>query len=210
MAATKKTPRKRLSAKEAKDRILTVAERHLARVGPAGLRLKVIAEELGISHPAILHHFGHREGLVGAVLGRAVAAFETRLGGMLDGPVAAPNALLDALADFFAEDERARTLAWLTLSAEGGAGNVDTPFERLGRLFHARQPGGGGDDRDFSETLFRMQLASLALFAEALIGGSMRRMSGQVDDAAASQDFRRRLAQLLSAPIGETRAPGQP
>src|SRR5580692_6334801 len=61
---------------DARERILEVAGRMLRDVGPDGLRLQEIAREVGVSHPAILHHFGSRAGLVHAVVERAVAGIE--------------------------------------------------------------------------------------------------------------------------------------
>ena len=60
--------RTRLPAEQAKQLIMAAAERHLAAHGPDGIRLKDLASELGISHPAILHHFGSREGLIRALV----------------------------------------------------------------------------------------------------------------------------------------------
>ena len=63
-------PRVRRSAEEARAVILDAAETHLRARGPDGLRLKDLADEIGISHPAILHHFGSRTALVQAVMQR--------------------------------------------------------------------------------------------------------------------------------------------
>src|SRR6185295_17110146 len=65
-------PRRRLRAEEAQRRILEAAEKQLMKVGPEGLRLTDLAQALGVSHPAILHHFGSREGLVAAVVRHAL------------------------------------------------------------------------------------------------------------------------------------------
>jgi len=67
-----------LPADEARTRILTAAERKLAEVGPEQLRLTELAAELGISHQAILYHYGSREELVSAVLAHAIARINQR------------------------------------------------------------------------------------------------------------------------------------
>jgi len=80
----KKTPnsnsarRRRLPADQARGRILAAAERKLAELGPEQLRLTELAAELGITHQAILHHFGSREELVSAVLAQAIARINQR------------------------------------------------------------------------------------------------------------------------------------
>ena len=55
----------RRTAEEARRLILDAAEKRLAQQGPEGLRLQDIARDIGISHPAILHHFESREGWCG-------------------------------------------------------------------------------------------------------------------------------------------------
>ena len=44
----------------------------LVAAGPAGIRLQEVAADVGVSHPTVLHHFGSREGLIQAVVARAL------------------------------------------------------------------------------------------------------------------------------------------
>src|SRR5579864_1988138 len=67
---------KRRTADEARTAILDAAERCLVETGPAALRLQAVAEQVGVSHPTVLHHFGSREALVQAVMERAMGALE--------------------------------------------------------------------------------------------------------------------------------------
>ena len=60
----KKPKRVRRTAEEAKMMILDAAERRLRELGPAGIKLQELAADVGVSHPAILHHFGSRDRLV--------------------------------------------------------------------------------------------------------------------------------------------------
>jgi len=78
---SKSKPEKRVrrSADDARTEILDVAERRMLRVGPDGIRLQQIAQAIGVSHPALLHHFGTREELVEAVVQRALNHLETDL-----------------------------------------------------------------------------------------------------------------------------------
>src|SRR4051794_25890272 len=110
------TPRKRLRASDARERILQAAERKLAEVGPEGLRLTELAAELGISHPAILHHFAKREALVVAVVTRASSRFNERLIETITGNLQRRDAILDMIAEFYGAEGTARLLAWLVLS----------------------------------------------------------------------------------------------
>src|SRR5947207_1746268 len=57
-----------------RDALLQAAERVLERDGLAGLTLRAVAREAGVSHAAPTHHFGHRARVVaGARLHHAVA-----------------------------------------------------------------------------------------------------------------------------------------
>ncbi|MDD9934665.1 MAG: helix-turn-helix domain containing protein [Myxococcales bacterium] len=194
--------RRRLTAEEARARILEAAERRLAEVGPEGLRLTELAAELGVSHPAILHHFGSREGLVVAVVARAVG----KLGEQLQEEIARrPQRLeiLDMIAEFFGERGNARLIAWLVLSGRLGK----LPEEPTGEPFllklieqsHERRKAAQADrEPDFEDTRFRSQLTALALMGESIFGDLIRFASGDRTGAAKSKDFRRRLAKLLN------------
>src|ERR1700733_7464843 len=103
---------------DARERILAVAERMLGEVGPDGLRLQEIAREVGISHPAILHHFGSRQGLVQAVVERATASIEADIVASLsseEGELDAA-ALIERVFRTFFDRGHARLIAWLSLS----------------------------------------------------------------------------------------------
>src|SRR5690606_8080594 len=89
-----KPPAKRVrrTAEEARRLILDAAEERLARQGPEGLRLQDIARDVGISHPAILHHFESREGLVRALIARANTQLRDSLLGALGDDAASQDA----------------------------------------------------------------------------------------------------------------------
>src|ERR1700726_2617867 len=71
--------RKRRTAEDARAAILDAAERRLVASGPAGIRLQEVAADVGVSHPTVLPHFGSREGLVEAVVARALDSLHARL-----------------------------------------------------------------------------------------------------------------------------------
>jgi len=72
-------PRVRRTAERAREEILDAAERRLTESGPGSIRLQDVAADVGVSHPAVLHHFGSREGLVAAVVERAIRKLEAEL-----------------------------------------------------------------------------------------------------------------------------------
>jgi AcrR family transcriptional regulator len=192
-----------LSAEEARERILHAAERKLASVGPEGLRLTELAAELGISHPAILHHFGSREELVAAVVARAFQHSNQRLEQAIAGRAHGYEAMLDMVAEFYGKDGNARLLAWLLLTGRTGGrtarGGGDRALQRMIELAHAHRTRACGDRQiDYEDTKFRTELTALALLGDAIFGDLIRRSAGDAGGASSAREFRRRLAKLLA------------
>lgn len=195
------TPRRRLSAEEARERILSAAEAKLADVGPEGLRLTELAAELGVSHPAILHHFGSREELVRAVVARAVTTFNERLAEALSKRTEKPGALLEMIAEFFGAQGNARLMGWLVLSGRTPKpqGRSRTrPLQRVLELAHAqRVQAAPRKNIDFEDTKFLSQLSALALLGDAIFGDVIRSASGDPTGPESAREFRKRLAALI-------------
>lgn len=196
-------PRRRLTAEEARARIMEAAERKLAEVGPEGLRLTDLAAELGISHPAILHHFGSRKDLVVAVIARAIGRLNERLSQAIASRAHGRAALLDMVAEFYAAEGQARLIAWLVLSGRtpksAGRAHGQKPLQQLIELAH-RQRSAARPERGcaYEDTQFRAHLTALALLGDAIFGDLIRYASGAPTGAEASRDFRQRLARLLA------------
>src|SRR5262245_19200587 len=114
--------RVRRSAEAAREAILDAAEALLQEVGPDGIRLQAVAAAVGVSHPAVLHHFGSREGLVEAVVDRAVARLEEDLLTVLSARGSPdPVDLLARVSATLADRGHARLVAWLTLSGRASS-----------------------------------------------------------------------------------------
>jgi AcrR family transcriptional regulator len=198
--AADSSPRTRRSAAEARQRILEVAQRELLRVGPEALRLTDLARQLGLSHPAILHHFGSREGLVAAVVQHSMHALTQQLMAALR----TPNLqridrfqLIDLVARVCREGGLARLLAFLLLHdrerSEPSSGElplkplVDTAHELRQRFGHLAS---------YEDTRFEIQLIAVVLLGDAIFGDAVRVATGAREELA-SAEFRRRLTQLL-------------
>ncbi|MCE8006278.1 TetR/AcrR family transcriptional regulator [Aestuariivita sp.] len=65
-------------------RLIQAATRHFAARGFYGVSIAVIAEDLGITKQALLHHFGSKEALYSAVLARISDRFMDALGDSRD------------------------------------------------------------------------------------------------------------------------------
>src|SRR5688572_22191932 len=107
-----KPRRRRLPADQAQAAILDAAERQLVERGPDGIRLQDLADELGISHPAILHHFGSRAGLLRALVTRTGERLQRELIDTIsrgvDEKIAA--SVLERSFEVLADRKHARTL----------------------------------------------------------------------------------------------------
>lgn len=202
--------RKRLPADQARKAILDVAERQLARRGPDGLRLQEVAAELDISHPAILHHFGSREGLIHAVVARSVERLEQEiLQRIAEGARSEERATgtLERVFEVLGDRGHARTLAWLYLArgdAEGDPLGYGDQLERISTALHRlrTQGCGDGDVPPYEETLFTVTLAGMALFGQAVAGRAIENSAGV--------DRKRFLRWLTRVLLDHLDGPGQP
>ena len=194
------SPRTRRSAAEARQRILEVAQRELLRVGPEALRLTDLARQLGLSHPAILHHFGSREGLVAAVVQHSMHALTQQLMAAFH----TPNVkridrfeLIDLVARVCAEGGLARLLAFLLLHdrERGGPSSGELALKPLVDTAHVLRQR-FGHPASYEDTRFEIQLMAIVLLGDAIYGDAVRVATG-AHEPLASAEFRRRLTQLL-------------
>jgi AcrR family transcriptional regulator len=197
--------RTRRTAEDARAQILKAAEKRLLEAGPASIRLQEIAGDLGVSHQAILHHFKSREGLVEAVVKRALDALQADLvaafmASMESGAGAPDGAvLLERVAETFATRGHARLIAWLVLSGNGRA--LETQSSRaswraiLDATHALRESGGAGGS--FDDTRFTVLLSLFALFGHAILGEQAFRLAGLGEAPNAHESFRNWLAGVL-------------
>lgn len=200
---TGKPKRIRRTAEEAKTVILDAAEKRLLEHGPAGIRLQDLATDVGVSHPAILHHFGSRDGLLQAVVGRALnrlrGAVLDEVRSQMRREVDIPS-ILDSVFGILAERGHARIVAWLIL--EGTRPRDDSRYVRgVAEAAHIRMIEGGwteGRDFEFEDMLFTVMLVGMAALGAGVAGDVLRWSSGLEGDAEAEQRFRRWFSALLS------------
>lgn len=203
------TPRRRprRSADETRSEILDAAQRRLADGGPDALRLQDIARDVGISHPAILHHFGSREGLMQALEARVTSALTEEVGRVLLGGArgrdeSSAGDLLDSVARAMHDGGLARLVAWWVLR------DADTSYEGVRRIVarvvelirvrlaeDAEAPGRRVPSRE--EIAFSVRLAVLAMFGDALIGDDLGQAPTR-QRTAESRRFRVWMGDLLT------------
>jgi len=214
----KRTPPAKRAAKrpvvrvgEARERILEVASRMLRDVGPDGLRLQEIAREVGVSHPAILHHFENRAGLVRAVVERALVALEDDVARALVVGEAEkdPAAILEACFRALTEQRYGRLIAWLAL-AEVDERRVMSRIGDVVEIVHGLRTkaleAAGLECPPLEDTANVVMLASFALLGDSICGHMLRKvMPAQKDDRGES--FRRWLAARLVQQLETPREP---
>ena len=184
--------RQRLPAAEARARILDTARSHLMARGPAAMTLKDLADELGVTRQAILHHFGSREGVLRAVVERAWSGLFADLAGLagasreLD-----PAAFLELVDDVARQKGNARLGAWLLLSEQGlPEGFFAGALEAL--------PTQLDPNREAQEARYALLLIGAALFGDAIFGTRLRQALGLSDGEDERAAFRAWLAARLA------------
>jgi len=192
--------RTRRTAEAARELILDAAERRVAEAGPARLRLQEIAQDIGVSHPTILHHFGNREALLEAVAERALESIRRDVVAAMTAAsfqAADAAALLELVMRTLAERGQARLLAWLVLEGPHQA-DPTRMLRGLAEVMHARRVATRGQAAPFEETLFVVVLVSLAIFGEGVLGPSTWDSAGLGSDRRAPERFHRWLVALLA------------
>jgi AcrR family transcriptional regulator len=201
-------PRTRRSAAEARAAILDAASKRLREGGPEAVRLQDVARDLGVSHPAILHHFGSRESLMQDLASHVLEELEKEL---LSGIALAANedSVHDVLMRVFetlGDAGYARLLAWLALAGrtvpEERPASSRTLLHSLTDLVHARRCAAAAEQghtpptREDSE--FVVRLGAAALLGEGVGADQLdRSLSHPSDDPDHRRRFRAWLARLL-------------
>lgn len=200
MPAVKRTRR---TAEGARKEILDAAEKRLRELGPNGVRLQQIASDVGVSHPAILHHFESFEGLIQQVVQRAVENLRDEivrnLGDVRDDEGSTVD-MFERAFEVMVDKGYARLMAWLLLSGHGPPLR-EKRLHAVAQVAHQRQkridPSSEGD---FEETLFRTLLVALVLLGEGAAGEAMRESAGLSNDPDATRRFREWLVRFVSRP----------
>tara|TARA_R110000868_G_scaffold42158_19_gene143075 strand:+ start:9557 stop:10309 length:753 start_codon:yes stop_codon:yes gene_type:complete len=203
--------RVRRSAEEARRLILDAAEERLAAQGPEGIRLQDIARDVGISHPAILHHFESREGLVRALIDRTSQQLREKILSALKSKQGVEEALdaNDIIANVFealSDKGTARLLSWMLLTGRAAENRTSGALvtEIADELHTQRKESALTHDRpapDREDTLFIAMLTASAAFGDAIIGRELAK-DAQLDQAGVAR-YRAWFAKLLYDHVGD-------
>jgi AcrR family transcriptional regulator len=207
--------RKRRTAGDARDAILDAAEKRLRDSGPDAIRLQEVAAEVGVSHPAVLHHFGSREGLVHAVVDRAIRMLQDDLARALvrrpEGEHPDGAALFERTFDVLFDKGHARLLAWLLLSGRDPFATeaAREGWARIAEITHATRVAAtrGRRKPTYDDTRFAVVLSALALFGQAIAGRATFELAGLGRGPAVERRFREWFASLLAEHMKSAGAP---
>jgi AcrR family transcriptional regulator len=173
LAVSKK--RIRRTPEDAQANILDAAEAIMAKgAGPAALRLQDVARQAGVSHPAILHHFGSREGLVRALNKRTFSKLTDSAVARFSAPGPDGDGVKASFAAF--RDGLAQRLVWLLQSPNPPPPSQLDLFERVVDAFQEarRRFAGSGTEPDPTDTRAIIHLATVAALGDALLGARLR------------------------------------
>lgn len=203
MSTVQKKSRSRLTAEEARERILDAAELLVADGGPEAMRLQEVADAAEASISNVLYHFGSRAGLLEALFQRAALRFrETAMSLMQDPDVgfgaSKGRERLVRLFDLVADPARARIFG--AVIAAGGEPFPD-PFEKglraVAESIHAGRERWFGSRAPLRDSLYLFEFGVLAMFGELVVGDLVRKRLGLPTSARERRRFRSWVADRL-------------
>ena len=191
--------RQRLTATEARRRILDAAERQLAESGVEGVRIQEIAGELGVVPATILHHFGSRDRLLDELMLHGAGKLDARLDELI--AAAEPDLERVAMELFELYESRGYASLFMALSsARKRSGRRRPAFRSLLDAILAERTLRGRKHRErAAEALLALNLVA---FADALVGRQMRQAVGLPDDEGSRARFRSFVGRLVDEAVG--------
>jgi len=197
------TPRRRRrDAATVRAAISDAAERRLVSAGPSGIRLQEVAADVGISHPNVLHHFKSRQGLVVAVIARAMDALHRELVEAISASSGASvelASILDNVWSVLADKGYGRVILWLALEGDM-VEHESRSLRRVVDATHALRRAKARDKRKVlprADSAFVVMLVALALSGSSALAPSLQKDVGLPDDEATHKKFRAWLANLV-------------
>lgn len=123
----------RRSPEEARKAILDVAAKRLADFGMRGLNIKDIANEAGINHATVLHHFGSAEQMRTALLNLMTERLVNEMSAILNSQ-ASSETVVEELFGMMSQSGHIKLLAWRAMEDIEHIENE--PANAKGQLFH--------------------------------------------------------------------------
>jgi TetR/AcrR family transcriptional regulator, repressor for neighboring sulfatase len=191
---------------EVRTAALESARKLLLSQGPDAITLKAVAEDLGMTHTNLIHHFGSAEGLQSTLMREMVSNLTNTMEGAVaryrSGAGDVPE-FVDIVFDAFDKSGAGRLIAWLMVS---GNAKLFAPVGEVVRTFIAHIEAGAHVDAAHAADLHRrfttsMLFMVITAFGDAIIGDEMCRMLGRERDAV--RDIARNFLPQLSPLVQE-------
>lgn len=184
------------SPQEARDAILTAAEKIIVDVGPAGLRISAVAKQAHMAHPNIIHHFGSREGLLQALAEKIGVRATDRITDAIALALAAKDEdrihAMKHVLDMAYPGDEGKAAVWMHLS--GAESSLKQNMQRIVELAHQLRKT-VIKDVDLAHTNRLVMLVTLALVGEVVSGEGIKDALGFERNNPAH--FRQWLAEIL-------------
>jgi AcrR family transcriptional regulator len=178
-------PRRRRTPDEARREALVSARALLIERGPNAVTLKAVADEIGVTHVNLIHHFGSAAGLQAALMGAMVRDLTDALAAAvihLRSEAGAPRALVDQVCEAMDKGGAGRLAAWIALSGDlEHLEPVRVAIKDLVEAIHEKfaSEGPGAREQIRRAVLF----IALCSFGDAVIGNPLRDMLEQDDES---------------------------
>ena len=186
--------RRRRTPDEARLEALASARRLLLDRGPERVTLKAVADDLGMSHGNLIHHFGSAEALQSALMTamvRDLAEALERAVVQARSDKGAPRAVVDIVFDAFDQGGAGQLAAWIGLSRDPA--HLDPVREAVGDLILAvREKVTAEGEEAPRHIASALLMITLCAFGDAVIGSTLRDVLGRDREAV-----RRIAARLL-------------
>jgi AcrR family transcriptional regulator len=169
------TARRRRTAEESRTIILEVAAKRLREQGLEGLNITGVAEEAGISHATLIHHFGSVGGMRDALADKMILALVRDIVDALGSRVP-PSELTQHLFDTLSEGGHAKLLAWRAVERESKRGDLAPVAELFSRLLESsREVIDVDNDADLRQMIY---LVACTAIGHGLAGNVLAGMLG--------------------------------
>lgn len=186
--------RRRRSPEEAKEEALASARRLLLERGPDGVTLKAVADDIGMSHGNLIHHFGSASGLHSALMGTMVRDLTFALEGAVTkvrSEDSGPRELVDTVFEAFGPGGAGHLAAWISLSHD--LGQLEAVRAAVDHLVQAIADKIKAEGREPPRHIpSALLFVTLCAFGDSMIGGALCDMLGRDREAT-----RRIAAHLL-------------
>jgi AcrR family transcriptional regulator len=194
--------RRRRTPEEVRKAALIAARTLLLERGPDAVTLKAVADQLGMTHSNLLHHFGSAAELQSALMGAMVRDLNRALllaVTHLPEEEEAPRALVDKVFDAFDQGGAGRLAAWMSLT-----NNV----EHVGPIRDAVLDLVNGIEAHFADrasdarhrVVADVLVIALLAFGDAVVGQQLAAILGLDRDAT-----RRLTASLLARSVADAK-----